>query len=198
MEAHSDAGSHALPDLLATLTRIGAEQDPIRVGDVIRAVGERSYAIVLLVPAMILVSPLSGIFGLPTLTALLMVLVIVQALLGRDHLWLPKTLARRGISKARYQRAVGWLRRPIGWVDRHAHERLQVLVAPPARLLCWLVSLALCLLIPFLELLPFTTSLAAFAISLMALGMALRDGLYVLAGWAVIGSFVAVLWWLIG
>ena len=195
MEPRTDAPSKALPDLMDMLARIGEDSDPVRVGDVIQAVGERSHAIVLLVPAMILVSPLSGIFGLSTLTAIVMALIIVQALLRRQHMWLPAALARRGISQKRFLKAVAWLRRPIGWVDRHAHQRLQMLVAPPLRLLSWLISLGLCLLIPFLELLPFTTSLAAFAISLMALGMALRDGLYVLAGWAVIGGFAGLLWW---
>lgn len=197
MAPQSDSPSQTLPEVLSVLTRIGEDRNPVRVGDVIAAVGDRSHAIVLLVPSMILVSPLSGIFGLSTLTALLMVLIIVQALLRRDHLWLPAALANRGIPQARYLAALTWLHRPMRWIGRHTHQRLGVLVTPPARLLCWGIALLLCLLIPFLELLPFTTSLAAFSISLMALGMALRDGVYVLAGWSVIGGFAAVLWWLV-
>ena len=39
-------------------------------------------------PALILVSPLSGIPGAPSIGALIIVTVVVQALVGRQHLWL--------------------------------------------------------------------------------------------------------------
>jgi hypothetical protein len=194
-----DAGKPSpLRDLMATLARLGEGKDGVvRLGDVMAAIGERSHAIALLLPAMILVSPLSGIFGLPTLTALLMVLIIVQALMRRKHLWLPRFLRDRTIRADRFRRAIHWLEGPVAWVGRHSHARLHLLAWGPMRLLPWLLSLALCLVIPLLEFLPLTTSVACLAISLMALGLVLRDGLYVLAGYVMIGAFGVLLAWLL-
>ena len=187
-----------LAELMQTLARLGEGRDGVvRLGDVMAAIGERSHAIALLVPAMVLVSPLSGIFGLSTLTALLMILIIVQALMRRKYLWLPRMLRDRTIRADRYRSAIGWLERPVAWVGRHSRARLQVLAWGPMRLLPWLASLALCLVIPLLEFLPLTTSVASLAISLMALGLVLRDGLYVLAGYAMIGAFAALLAYLV-
>ena len=186
-----------LNDLLADLRGLGKGKS-VQVGDILVVTGAQSHAIALLVPAMILVSPLSAIFGLPTITAIVMCLIIVQALLRRRYLWVPGFLRERRISSARFLKALGWLESPVAWVERHQKQRLRVLVSPPVTLLVWLASLALSLIIPLLELLPMTTSLACLAITLMALGLILRDGLYVLAGFAMIGAFGALLFSLVG
>lgn len=184
--------------LMRTLSDLGDRQgDSVRLGDILAAIGEQSHAIVLMVPAMILVSPLSGIFGLSTLTSFVMLLIITQALMRREHLWLPRALSNRTISRKRFNGAIKWLHGPVAWIGRHSQPRLQMLVMAPVRLACWLISLALCLTIPFLELLPFTTSLIALSIALMCVGMVLRDGIYVVAGWSVIGAFAGLLAYLV-
>lgn len=197
MPPETPSNPNVLPELVSALSQLGTGDGRVTVGDIVTAIGQRSYSIVLLVPAIIMVSPLSGIFGLPTLTSLLMAAVLVQALMGREQLWLPESLRRRAMPRKRYAQAIDWLKPPLAWVDRHSNQRLQVLVSDPVRFVCRVVSLALCLLIPFLELLPFITSIAALAIALMALGMILRDGIFVLAGWGVIGGLVGTLFWLL-
>lgn len=197
MPEHTAPNPNVLPELVGALSELGEGEGHVCVSDILAAIGQRSYSIVLLVPAIIMVSPLSGIFGLPTLTSLLMATVLVQALMGREQLWLPASLRRRAMPRKRYAQAVAWLKPPLAWVDRNSGQRLHLLVSDPVRFLCRVISLVLCLLIPFLELLPFITSIAALAITLMALGMILRDGLFVLAGWAVVGGFAGTLLWLL-
>jgi len=148
------------------------------------------------VPALILITPISGIPGLPTLGAVLMILVTVQKLMGRNHLWLPGWLTRRNVAGERLRNSVEWLRKPARWVDDHSRRRLSPLVSRPANLLTALVITAICVIIPFLELLPMVTSLFAVVISLFAIGLLVRDGLYTLLAYLWLAVASGAIYWL--
>ncbi|WP_010141696.1 exopolysaccharide biosynthesis protein [Oceanicola sp. S124] len=194
----ADETLRSLGDILDKLD-CAAEEDRVSIGDVVDEVGTRAFAPIILVPALILVSPLSGIFGLPTIGATFIFLITVQKLLGREHVWLPKILKRREVAGHRLKKAISWLRKPCGWVDRRTHTRLTALVSRPANLVTLLVILAICLLIPGLELLPMVTSIFATAISLFAIGLLTRDGLFTLLGYTqVVLSGGLVIWLLTG
>lgn len=177
------------PDVLRSLTDIldaleeAASEDVVSVQQILEEIGNRSFAPMILVPALILVSPLSGIFGLPTIGALFMLLVTLQKLLGRDHVWLPEVLKRRKIGSDKMKKAVGWLRKPCAWIDRRTHKRLSILVSRPANLVTLLTITTICLIIPMLEVLPMVTSIFATAISLFSVGLLARDGLFTLLGY---------------
>jgi hypothetical protein len=167
------------------------EDPPVTVKTVLSHLGERSFSPVILVVALLMVSPLSGIPGAPTVSAVLIVIVGCQALLGRDHLWLPDFILRRTIPHERLRRAVEWLRRPAKWFDRNSHSRWPVLTTPPMRLVAMLTCVAVAAVWPVLELLPFVTSFGAGAVSLVSFGLLTRDGLYLLLGYGVIGGLAA-------
>lgn len=170
----------------------------VSVGDMLRHIGERSFTPVILAVAVLLVSPISGIPGVPTLSALVIVLIGAQALMRRRHLWLPGALMRRQIASDRFRRALDWLRRPSAWIDRHSHARLRILTTGPARV----AAFSLCVLVPMtwpvLELLPMVTSLGAAAVALVAFGLLTHDGLYVLLGYVMCGTMAAAVSALVG
>jgi hypothetical protein len=89
--------------VLDTLADAG-DEDEVTIGQILDAFGDRSLAPVLLVPAMLTASPISGIPGVPTVTGIIVALIVVQMLMGRDTLWVPKALARRGVSRRRWTR----------------------------------------------------------------------------------------------
>ena len=70
--------------VLDELEDAGRECEPISVSDVVEEIGGRSFAILLMVPALSMVSPISTIPGLPTLSASLIGLVANQMLAGRE------------------------------------------------------------------------------------------------------------------
>ncbi|WP_254695476.1 exopolysaccharide biosynthesis protein [Oceanicola sp. D3] len=170
----------------------------VSVQDLLEEVGVRAFAPLILIPALILVTPISGIPGLPTLGAVLIGLVIVQKLLGREHLWLPGWLTRRKVRGEKLADAVDWMRKPCHWIDKHSRKRLSPLVSRPANLLAAVVITLICVIIPFLELLPMVTSLFAVVISLFAIGLLLRDGLFTLVGYLWIGVAAGAIYWLTG
>ncbi len=167
--------------------------DRVTVAEIMAKVGGRSFASVILVPALILVSPLSAIPGSPTLGMLIIVTVTVQALIGRQHLWLPGVLMRRSVAAPRMRRAMNWLRGPAAWVDRHSRDRWHFLTVPPLARLAQVAILLTALPWPLLEPLPMVTSIGATGVSLLALGLMVRDGVIVVMGYVFLGGLLTLL-----
>lgn len=184
--------------LAELLTAICPDEDAvdISVSDILDEVGNRSFAPLVLVPALLLVSPLSAIPGVPTIGGLLVMLVALQWVFARNRLWLPGFVLRRTVAAPRVARAVEWLRKPADWVDRHSQRRLKFLTMPPLTLIPKLAILLVAASWPLLEILPMVTSVGAFAVSLLAFGMMTRDGVFVAAGYASIAGAAALINWL--
>lgn len=186
----------SLTELLEVL-RPSEGQERMSVQDMVARIGGRSFPAVILVPTVLLVSPLSGIPGVPTLGALSVILIAAQGLMGRRSLWLPGFVMRRSVSSSRLKRALDWLARPAGWMDRYSHPRLRILSARATRPFAYLASIVLAVGWPVLELLPFVTSFGAGAVSMIMFGLMTRDGAYLLAGYvqgAIIYLILLTLW----
>jgi hypothetical protein len=188
-DAPDDAPAGPGPDhpLGAVLDRIAASaagRDSVTVAEIVEGLGRRSFPALVLVPALLAVSPLSGVPGLTAAVGLIVVLTTAQMFAGRDCLWLPGVLSRRRVDAGRLAGAIAWLRRPVGFVERFLRPRLGALVRRPLVILPLVVMLAIGLAMPLLELVPTSGSLAAAAIALFAIGLLTRDGALVLAGFA--------------
>ncbi|WP_339950196.1 exopolysaccharide biosynthesis protein [uncultured Albimonas sp.] len=168
-----------------------ARQERPSAGEIVEAVGRRSHVTLLLVPALVVVTPLSGVPLLSSLCGLSIALISLAGLLGRRHVWLPGFLTRQRIEGRRLSEAVDWLRGPVAWIERRTRRRLPRLVNPPFdRLLlglCLLCGLAM----PVLELVPFTSSFLGAAVALLAISIIVRDGLFASLAFAVIALVIA-------
>jgi len=183
-----------LTHLLDAVDEAGAGE-VVSVQNILDEIGERSIMPIVLLVSILLVSPLSGIPGMPTVSALILLMLIMQAAVGRKHLWLPPFLRNRRVRVERLHAATRWLRRPAAWIDRHSHPRLRLFTRHPLRLVTLILCMAMPLQWPFLEFFPFVTSFGAGALALMAFGLLTHDGMYVLAGHIAVGAQVlAVLW----
>lgn len=189
---HED-DSHTLGRLLDGMDD-AARGEKVSVQDVLNEFGDRTITPFILLIAVLLVSPLSGIPGMPTIAASIIVIMAVQALSGRRRLWLPAFLLRRTVASGRLRTAVSWMRRPCAFLDRHSHQRLKFLTRGPMR---WL-TLTACVVIPLgwppLEVLPMVSSIGGGTVALLAYGLYTKDGVYVLLGYVMIAvSATAVL-----
>jgi hypothetical protein len=176
---------HPMTSLVATL-RHAAKGDRLTIGEMLDHLGTTSFAAVILLPALLLVTPLSGIPTFPTIGGAVIFLVAIQWLAGRDHLWLPDFLKSRSISSARFCNALDWMDRPATFIDRHTHHRLRPLTRRPLSALTLLTITAIVVTWPLLELLPFITTLGASIVSIFAVGLMTRDGLFVLFGYGLV------------
>lgn len=157
-------------------------KEQLDIDDLVQATGRASLSPVLLIPAIAVATPLSGIPLFSTLMGVLIFLVALQMLLRRDQLWLPKWLLRRKLNSARIRSVFHRLRPALAWLDARTHARLTAFVHRPLifipQILCVLSGLAM----PFLEFVPFSSSLVGGAVALLAFGMLARDGLFVMLG----------------
>lgn len=172
-----------LGDILARLADLG-RAERVSVGDVVDTFGEASFLTALMVPALIVVSPLSGIFLLPTVMGLMLALIALQMIVGRRTLWLPGFILRRSIAGPRLARAAARLSGPADWIDRRTRARLTYFLVWPISLIPQLGCLAAGLMMPFLELVPLSSSILGGAVTLFALSLLTRDGLFVIYGLA--------------
>jgi len=169
-----------LQTLIANLRQAGEADQPVTIESMLHATGERSIGALLLLPGLLVLSPLSGIPGLPSVFALMVMLIAGQLLIGRRHFWLPQWLLQRTASRGKYDRALSFLKRPAAFVDRLLRPRLKFLTGGLAvrgnAVLCMLIAATM----PPLEIIPFGNTTAGAALSILGVGMMARDGLMIL------------------
>lgn len=173
-----------LSRLLARVQRAGRHAESVSLEAILDSLGRRSFAPFLLVAGLVTLAPVIGdIPGVPTLMAMLVLLAAVQLLAGKEHIWLPRWLLRRRVSRARFVAVVGWMQRPARWIDRLLKSRLTRLTRPPAHIAVALTCLLIALAMPPMEVVPFTANGAGLALTLFALALLAQDGLMALLGY---------------
>ena len=156
------------------------DRERITIGDLLAALGDRALGALLFIFAVPNVLPMPP--GTSTLLGAPLVFLAAQLMLGRPP-WLPAVVARRSLLHADFatvvRRVVPWLQR----AERLLRPRLPWAARPPMEYalggVCLLLALVLVLPIPLGNMLP------ALAISLIALAVLERDGLWALAGLVV-------------
>lgn len=185
-QATNDGGNgstEALSGLLSTIDDLGDRQSQVSVHDIREAIGERSFGPFLLVPAVIEMSPIGGIPGLPTALAVIISLFAVQILIGRKHLWLPQFVEKRQIDGKTLKSAMDKMMPVARFVDRFLKPRLTWLTKAPWVQVAAALTILLCCSVPPLELIPFASTAPMGAIALFGLSLMARDGLLtVIAG----------------
>ena len=180
---HSSRPSEGLSDLLSTIDDLGDRQSQVSVHDIREAIGERSFGPFLLVPAVIEMSPIGGIPGLPTALAVIISLFAVQILFGAKHLWLPQFVEKRQIDGKTLKSAMDKMMPVARFVDRLLKPRLTWLTRAPWLQVAAAFTILLCCSVPPLELIPFASTAPMAAIALFGVSLMARDGLLtVIAG----------------
>lgn len=182
-----------LTTLLEQIQHAGEGEQRVSLEAILDSVGQRSFAPFLLIAGLITLAPLIGdLPGVPTLMATLVVLSAGQLLAGRKHVWLPRWLLTRQVSRERFRKAIGWMKRPAGWIDRLLKPRLSQLTRPPAHLAVALTCLLIAMAMPPMEFVPFTANGAGLALTLFGLALLADDGLMALLAYLLTGSTLAL------
>lgn len=163
-----------------------AEQGDTAYRDLIDSFGRTAFATCLLVPSLILASPLSGVPFASTFLGITIFLIAIQAVMSRRTIWLPRVLLNRKISQTRVGRAADVTAKAGNVLDKLTRERLQFLVGPIARHLLYMMCAVAGACLPFLEVIPFSSSIVGAGIACVSLGILTRDGVFSLIGVPVI------------
>lgn len=167
--------THALSDVLDQLE--GSLDGPdVSVGHIVDQLGRASFASVMLIFSLISTSPASAIPGVTAAVAMLVLMLIVQMMAGREAVWLPDVLSRKRLDAQKVEAGVRWVRRPVEWLERFLRPRLTFLFHRPWLWLPMILVAALTLVMPFMELIPTSGSIASAVIALFAASLLTRDG----------------------
>lgn len=193
-EKEKSGDPQSVGDVLDRLAGLGddAGDDKVRLGDMLEAMGHRAYGPFLIVLPMIEISPVGGIPGLPTALALVLALLAIQLIVGREHLWLPGFLANRGMAGDKLMKVVDKGRPIAKRMDQWFHGRLPALTKGPMVKVAGVAVLLLCLTVPPLELLPFASTAPMAAIMAFGIALLVRDGLLMIVACALSVGAVAL------
>lgn len=176
-----------LADLLVTRGSDNRLGDQPSVDDIISALGGRSFGIVLVLFGLPNLLPVPG---LPILCGFIIGIIAFQMVIGKDHLLLPRWVGQRRLKRDDLARVVQKATPTLRKVESLMRPRLLALsTAAMSRVAGGvLLVLAVALMAPI----PFFGGIApGFAVILLGLGLAERDGLFLVIG--TIASVFAVL-----
>lgn len=190
-QAHGE--DHASPDfrlsvLLAEIAE-GPEEDRISIGDLLGLLKRRALGALIFIFAVPVALPLppgvSTVFGAPLL------FLTAQLMLGMKP-WLPGIITNRSLKRSEFKKIITtvapWLHR----AESVMKPRLSFVGQRPfvylLGLMCLVLSTILFLPIPLGNMLP------AFAVSIIALGLLARDGVWMMIGMVTGIVAIVVVW----
>lgn len=190
----------SLEDLIEQLRSISSEVDPVELQVILQQIEQRSFGAILIVAGIIVLAPIVGdLPGVPTVAALLVILTAGQILAGRGYFWLPRFLLRRSIQRRHLQRALDFMLRPARFADRLLYHRLAFFTGHAFTFIVAAAALAVGLVMPLLEFIPFTANLAGLALFAFGAALITRDGLLAMVSLLLTGAvFVFVSRWILG
>lgn len=162
----------------------------LTIGQIVDEFGERAFGALMFIFAVpnILPTPpgTSSVLGLP------LVILTFQLMIGRQALWLPEAIRRRPVGRSMIE---GFVRRAVPILSRFElvlRPRLSLIVLSNLAeriigIVCFGLAIILFLPIPLVNILP------AAAIACLALGLAERDGLAALGGYALAAATTLLL-----
>jgi hypothetical protein len=189
-------GEGAAPtDLVGVLDRLAGSTPAegsrrVTVHDIIVEMGERSFGPLLLIPALIGLSPIGAIPGVPAITSAIIFLIAAQILLGLRHFWLPGFLAQRSVTPETLAKAVRRMRPIARFTDRFLAPRLSILTDGVFRYIIAAMCLLVAFVTPVIELVPLAGIIPNAALAAFALAITARDGVWALLAYAFTGGCV--------
>lgn len=162
----------------------------ITVGEILEVVGPCSFAPLLILVGLLITSPLSGIPLFPTVAGAIVLMTTLQLLFGRRKVWLPQSLLTLSVPKSRFRAALGWLHTPARAIDRHTETRMPRWVHGPSVYAIALVCMVLAGLMPLMEFVPFSATLAGVMLTTFGVALVARDGLLCVLGYGMTGAII--------
>ena len=186
----ADKDPKNLEQVLDELGEAADDGGKVTIDEAHKAIGERSFGPLLVIPGLVALTPLGVVPGAPTVLAIIVALISGQLVFGRKHFWIPKFIRERSVKAERLKKSVDKARPIARTVDKVLKPRMQFLTGAGATrlvaVLCTLIAFA----IPPLELVPFAVFAPAIAITAFGLGLIAKDGLVVLL--AIIASVISL------
>lgn len=163
--------------------------ETVSVGDLLNAVGRRSYGPVLLLLGFIAISPLTIIPGASVLVALITLIFALQMAIGRPYPWIPKKALDFSFPRKHMVQGVAVADKYVVQVDRFLKPRLTFLTNAPFVQIVALACVGAALVTLPLSFVPLGPLIPSLTVLLFGLAVTARDGfVLLLAGASLVGA----------
>ena len=177
-------------EILDGVEELAERGDSVCVGDLLDEYGSRSFGPVIIVLALLEVSPLGAIPLVPTIIAALIALIALQQVFGREHVWVPRFVENRAIKSKRLIDGADKLEKVAAVLDSLSGDRLRYLTRQPVPRIAGLIVIMLCLTVPPLEFIPFASTAPMLAIAVIGLALVTRDGLLMMIAFVLTAAAI--------
>jgi hypothetical protein len=183
--SHSEMGARTSALLLEA---VRGDSERVTVGEILDALDNRAFGLATLlfsIPSIVPMPP-----GVPTVVGVVLLIVSVQMVLGRQDLWLPRFLSKRSFSRKALVSAFEKIVPRLEAVEKLAQPRLLFMTGKLATILIGLVVLFMAVVL-ILPLPPGGNFPPALACAVLGMGLVERDGVIILFG--LIASILATI-----
>lgn len=187
---NSTLAPRSLSELMTDLKNQFDGSKSVTLEAILEGFHERGFGFFLLIMGLFCIIPIPT-FGLKSLVCLPMAYLTIQQALGRHTPWLPKIFTRQEIKEDIFD---AFIDHSMKWT-----QKLEAIAKPRfpsmtqgifSRLIGITGTLMIaCIIIP----LPFTNTVPAIGVILMAVGVLMRDGLSVIVG-MMLGTVYSLIW----
>lgn len=182
-----DPGSTSLATSEVLLRAVRGDSEKVSVRQILDALDARSFGLAVLLFALPSVVPMPP--GVPTVVGIILLIVAVQMVMGREELWLPGILSKREFDRKSLVGAFEGLAPKLAIIEKVMKPRLLFMTGRVGSILIGVIVLVMAVVL-ILPLPPGGNFPPALACAVLGLGLAQRDGLTVLAG--LVASAVAL------
>jgi hypothetical protein len=185
--------SHQQDDVSQNVTRLlrrlsddGGEAG-LTLDEIRDRLDERAYGLLILLLSIPCLVP--GLYGVPQVVGVAILLLAGQMLVGREEPWLPRWLLNLRAKASWLKAMADFAESKLGWIDRLSRPRLRRFADGPGEKL----AAAFMILATLTIVLPMTNTIPSVALALLSVGLIQRDGLFVIAGAAVTTAWLTLL-----
>jgi len=169
---------------------VGSPDDKVSFGQMLDALGERGFGLLLMLFAIPNLLPFPGVPGVSFVTGMAILFISVQLILAKDEPALPDWVSHKSFSRAQLSRFIVKTNPLLRWLEKPIRPRLAPVVVGVGERMIGVVGVihALTLALPI----PMGNLPQAVALILLALALIELDGWMAILGY--IASIVAVIW----
>jgi hypothetical protein len=172
---------------LANNHDLGGVRD-VSVKDILSAAGRRTFGPLLLIVGLFSISPATIVPGMTWASAAIALLLSLQMTLGARHPWLPHQVLNACMTRASVRSASEYFRPWAERIDSFLRPRLMILSEAPFVNIAGLLCVVAALVTFPLGLIPVAPVAPGLAITLVGLGLFVRDGVLLLFGAMLVGG----------
>ncbi|NSX34689.1 exopolysaccharide biosynthesis protein [Brevundimonas vesicularis] len=181
-----DDVSHNVTRLLRRLADDGGDAG-LTLHEIRDRLDERAYGLLILLLSIPCLVP--GLYGVPQVVGLIVILLAGQMLVGREEPWLPRWFLNLRCKGSWLKAMADFAETKLSWIDRLSRPRLRRFADGPGEKLAAVFMILATVTI----VMPLTNTIPSIALALLSVGLIQRDGLFVLAGCAVTTVWLTIL-----